>query len=127
MAPKRDLAIQKLACKHSRVGGRFAKLPPCAACNGKLDSLMLIAGTHAVSNRVIARMRRHSCLPYMLGPDICLSELFTQTWFCTRCGFDLCNECAKAIQTVSPLIASRLCRSFKPDRASLSGHGRWTC
>ena len=36
MAPKRDLAIQKLACKHSRVGGRFAKLPPCAACNGKL-------------------------------------------------------------------------------------------
>ena len=36
MAPKRDLAIQKRACKHTKVGARFAKLPPCAACNGTL-------------------------------------------------------------------------------------------
>ncbi|KAI0715465.1 hypothetical protein C8T65DRAFT_643779 [Cerioporus squamosus] len=44
--------------------------------------------------------------------DICSSELFSETWFCTKCGMDLCHECVLSLEE-GRLTARQVCPSSK--------------
>lgn len=96
------------------------------ACARILHPILQAEGLHAEQPNIIYRGRelgrRVTCgkllhlqstaqtafTQWFPSTDVCNTGLFSQTWFCTSCGREICLECAKSLSQVGFIFVSFL-------------------